>query len=49
MHSGVNDDGHDLRCYVGVEQHIILVGFTTSRNLTLPSDSGYGFRSDGEH
>ena len=33
---------------VGVEQHIKLVGFTTSRNRTLPSDFGYGFRSDGE-
>ena len=27
----------------GVEQHIKLVRFTTSRNMTLPSDSGYGF------
>ena len=25
-----------------------VVGFTTSRNLTLPSDSGHGFRSDDE-
>ena len=33
---------------VGVEQHIKLVGFTTSRNMTLPSDSGDGFCSDGE-
>ena len=28
---------------VGVEQHIKLVGSTTSRNITLPSDSDYGF------
>ena len=25
-----------------------LVGFTTSRSMTLPSDSGYCYRSDGE-
>ena len=48
MHSWVKDGGHDLRCQIGVEQHIKLVGFTTSRNMTLPSDSGYGFRSDGK-
>ena len=48
MHSWVKDDGRDLRCLFGVEQHIKLVGFTTSRNMTLPSDPGYRFRSDGE-
>ena len=48
MHGWVNDDGHDLRCQVGVKQHITLVGFTTSRNMTFSSDSGYGFGSDGE-
>ena len=30
------------------KQHIELVGFTTSRNMTLPSDSGNCFHSDGE-
>ena len=48
MHSWVKDDGHELRCQVGVQQHIKLVGFTTPRNMTLSCDSGYCFRSDSE-
>ena len=32
-----------LDVMLGVEQHIKLVGFSTSRNMTLPSDFGYDF------
>ena len=31
-----------------MKQHIKLVGFTTSTNMTLTNVSGYGFRSDDE-